>query len=493
MEAQDMKADCSEQLTFWKIGKQEVTVDFQAEDIVTDAGLLQVRQFERELGVIAELARRWADPRSQLFVTYDSEKILTQLVYQILAGYADCNDANALRNDALFKTLLDIAPDAEEAHLASGSTLARFHNAYTRRQQEVPRVDRPAFFEQRAARLDRVRVLNQYLPELFLKTRRQRPPYVIIDLDATDDPTHGQQLLTGFHGYFDQYQYFPLLLFDGQSGFPLGAWLRPGTVHASQGAIDALDGIVRQLRQQWPDLTILVRGDSGFAVPEMYEYCEENGLFYAFGYATNAVLKRRTEWLCNTVAFAARMWGESLQRFVSFEDYQAGSWLRPRRILAKVEANALGPNRRFVVTNLCGDPQGLYHGFYVQRGNVPERPIGELKNHLQADRLSCHGFTANAMRLGLHTLAYAIMVLLREALAEEVPELAKAEVATLRQRILKVAARVRTSTRRIWFHVSASWPLRDLLIRVHRALAKYLAGIRSVRSPIPLTGALALK
>jgi hypothetical protein len=338
-----------------------------------------------------------------------------------------------------------------------------------------------------------VRVLNRYLPELFIKTRRQRPPYVIIDLDATDDPTHGQQLLSGFHGYYDQYQYFPLLLFDGQTGFPLGAWLRPGTVHSSTGAIEALADIVRQLRQRWPDVLILVRGDSGFAIPEMYEYCENQGLLYAFGYGTNAVLKRRTEWLCNTISFAARMWGEKFQRFLSFEDYQAGSWSRPRRILAKVEANLQGPNRRFVVTNLSGDPKGLYHGFYVQRGDVPEKPIGELKNQLQADRLSCHGFTANAMRLGMHTLAYAIMVLFREAMAEEVPELAKAEVNTIRQRILKVAARVRTSTRRIWFHLSASWPLRRLLIRVHDALAKYVAQIRSARTAVPTTCPLMLK
>ena len=480
-----MKTDCSGQLTFWKIGKQQVTADFQGGQIVTDAGLLPVREFERELGIIAELARRWPDPRSQKFVTYQVQTVLTQQVYQILAGYADCNDANPLRNDALFKTLLDLSPDDEKCTLASGSTLARFQYAYTRRQRELPAEQRPAFFEQRRARLQRVELINRYLPELFIRTRRKPPPYVIIDLDATDDPTHGQQLLTGFHGYFDQYQYFPLLLFDGATGFPLGAWLRPGTVHASCGAVDALEQIVTQLRQSWPDVMILIRGDCGFAIPEMYEFCEENGLFYAFGYATNEVLKRRTNRCLQTVKLAARMWDEKIQRFLAFEDYQAGSWSRPRRILAKVEANRIGPNRRFVVTNLSGDPQGIYHGFYVQRGNVPEQPIGEFKNDLQGDRLSAHGFTANAMRLGLHTLAYAIMVLFREAAAEEVPELAVAQVGTIRQRLFKVAARVRTSTRRIWFHLSASWPLRDLMVRVQRALQTYVASLRHVQTVAP--------
>ena len=248
-----MKTGCAEQLTFWKIGKQEVTADFQGGEIVTDAGLLPIRNFERRLDILSGLARRWPDPRSQKLVTYQAEQVLTQLVYQILAGYADSNDANSLRHDALFKTLLDLPAGQRERHLASGSTLARFHYAYTRREHEKPVEERPAFFEQRQARLDRVQLLNDYLVELFVRTRRETPSYVIIDLDPTDDPTHGQQLLTGFHGYYGQYQYFPLLLFDGESGFPLGAWLRPGTVHASCGAVQALEEVVKALRKAWPD------------------------------------------------------------------------------------------------------------------------------------------------------------------------------------------------------------------------------------------------
>jgi hypothetical protein len=488
-----MKTECAAQLTFWKIGKQEVTADFQGGEIVTDAGLLPIRKFERQLGILSGLAQRWPDPRSQKLVTYGPDHVLTQLVYQILAGYADSNDANPLRHDALFKTLLDLPADEPDSHLASGSTLARFHYAYTRRQHELPAAERPAFFEQRQARLDRVQLLNDYLVELFVRTRPKPPSYVIVDLDPTDDPTHGQQLLTGFHGYYGQYQYFPLLLFDGESGFPLGAWLRPGTVHASCGAVQALDEVVRALRKVWPDVTIVVRGDCGLAVPEMYQYCEENGLFYALGYASNEVLKRRTARHLETVRLAAKVWGQKVQHFEVLEDYQAGSWPHPRRVLAKLEANDQGTNRRFVVTNLSGDPQGLYHGFYVQRGNVPERPIGQWKNDLEGDRLSAHGFTANAMRLGLHTLAYAIMVLFREAMADEVPELATAEVGTIRQRLLKVGARVTTSARRIWFHFSASWPTRGLFIRVCHALDRYVASLMPVRCAGPLVATALLK
>lgn len=488
-----MKTRCAEQLTFWRIGRQEVTADFQGGEIVSDAGLLPIRNFERQLGILSGLAQRWPDPRSQKLVTYRAEHVLTQLVYQILAGYADSNDANPLRHDALFKTLLDLPPDAPDRHLASGSTLARFHYAYTRRQCELPAAERPAFFEQREARLDRVQLLNDYLVELFVRTRRKAPPYVIVDLDPTDDPTHGQQLLTGFHGYYGQYQYFPLLLFDGQSGFPLGAWLRPGTVHASCGAVQALDEVVEALRKVWPEVMILVRGDCGLAVPEMYDYCEQNGLFYALGYASNAVLKRRTARHLETVRLAAKVWGQSVQHFEVLEDYQADRWPHPRRVLVKLEANSQGTNRRFVVTNLSGDPQGLYHGFYVQRGNVPERPIGQWKNDLEGDRLSAHGFTANAMRLGLHTLAYAIMVLFREAMADEVPELTTAEVGTIRQRLLKVGARVTTSARRIWFHLSASWPMRELFVRVCLALDRYVASLIPARRVGPLVAVAALK
>src|SRR6185312_1881779 len=196
--------------------------------------------------------------------------------------------------------------------LASGSTLNRFLYAYTRRQAELPRAERPAFFEQRTARLERIQLFNDYLVELFVRTRTQPPRHVVIDLDATDDPTHGQQLLTGFHGYYDQYQYYPLLVFDGDSGFPLGAWLRPGTVHASTGAVDALDEVVQTLRRAWPDVLILVRGDNGLAVPEMYEYCELQGLLYAFGYATNEVLKRRTAELLAQVEREQQERGESV-------------------------------------------------------------------------------------------------------------------------------------------------------------------------------------
>jgi Transposase DDE domain group 1 len=467
-----MPADCLEQLTLWNIGPQEVSVRFDGGRVVSDAGLLSIREFDRKLGILSGLAARLPDPRAQRCVTYSCEDLLVQRVYQILAGYPDGNDAQQLRGDPLFQTLADLSPDGEQT-LASGSTLNRFHQAYTRRQAELPVEERPVLLEQQAARNERLRIFNDYLLDLFVRTRQQRPSHVILDLDATDDPTHGQQVLSFFHGYFEQYQYFPLLVFDGVSGFPLAAWLRPGTVHASCGAVSILADIVARLRQAWPDITILVRGDTGLAVPEVYEFCEREGLLYAVGFASNDVLKERTDgWLADLQEFYywyGRGSGETIKRFEWLEDYQAGSWHQPRRLIVKLEVNRLGTNRRFVITNLSGQAQGVYQGFYVQRGDVPESPIGELKKGLQADRLSAHGFRANAMILLEHVIAYAVVVLYRQAAATVAPEVARAEVSTLRQRLWKVGAIVTTSTRRIWFSFSETWPFAELWCRVHAA------------------------
>jgi hypothetical protein len=493
MEAFVMTTECPRQLTFWSMGRQEVTVDFEGGRVVTDTGLLPIRLLDKELGVLAEIAARLPDPRTQKFVTHTREAILTQDVYQILAGYPDGNDAQVLRADPLFQTLVGVSA-TEEQKLASGSTLNRFHHAYTRRQAELPIEERPVLQEIDAAQTQRLKILNNYLPELYLRTRQTPPPYVILDIDPSDDPTHGQQVLSFFHGYYDQHQYFPLFVFDGETGFPLAAWLRPGTVHASCGAVETLRPIVQALRAAWPNVTILVRGDTGLARPEVYEFCEAEGLLYAFGYASNEVLKERTAQALSDLqtyyAFYQQRTPE-VQRFEVIEDYQAESWSRPRRIVAKIEINRHGSNRRFVVTNLSGMGQGIYHGFYVQRGAVPEKPIGELKNGLHMDRLSFHRFRANSLKLLEHTLAYALVVLHREA-TSAIPEVAKAEVSTLRQKLWKVGAVVVASVRRIWFHFSATWPNRDLFVQVYQAVRQFVQRLRPEPAAWPIAGLLPL-
>jgi hypothetical protein len=455
-------------------------VAFDGGRIVSDAGLLSLRALEKSLGLVADLARRLPDPRAPEFIHHSAEALLTQQVYQFLAGYPDGNDAEVLRDDPLFQILADVSPDADRP-LASASTLNRFQYAYTRRQQEIPEEDRPAYRDMYTARSQRLDILNDFLLDWFLRTRRTPPLQVTIDLDGTDDPVHGQQALSGYHGYYQQHQYFPLLAFDGDSGFPLAAWLRPGRAGGSWGVLQTLDRLVRRLRSVWPDVLLVVRGDNGVAGPEVYEYCEAEGLLYAFGYASNAVLQRATEPALSDVELYYAFYGHRepwLQRFEAIEDYQAGEWSRPRRIVAKIEINPQGSQRRFVVTNLSGHPRGIYRGFYVQRGAVPEQPIDELKNGLQADRLSASGFRANSFRLLLHVVAYALVVLYREASAA-IPEVATATVSTLRQRLWKVGAVLVSGPRRLCLHVSATWPWRRVWEAVHTAVASYVAAFQA--------------
>jgi hypothetical protein len=481
-----MSDDGTQQLTFWNLGSQQLRVDFDGGRIVSDAGLLSLRALEKPLGFLADLARRLPDPRSPKFIHHSAEALLTQQVYQLLAGYPDGNDADVLRDDPLFQILADVSPDAAQP-LASGSTLTRFQYAYTRRQHEMPEEDRPAYRDMYTARTERLEILNDFLLDWFIRTRRTPPAHVILDLDGTDDPVHGRQALSGYHGYFRQHQYFPLLAFEGSSGFPLAAWLRPGRAGANWGLVGALDRIVRRLRAAWPDVLILVRGDNGGAGPDLYEYCEAQGLLYAFGYSSNAVLQRRTDTAMSNMELYYQFYGHRdpwVQAFEAFEDYQAADWSRPRRIVAKLEINPNGSQRRFVVTNLSGQPRGIYRGFYVQRGAVPEQPIGELKNGLQADRLSASSFRANGFRLLLHVAAYALVVLFREA-AAAVPEVATATVSTLRQRLWKVGAVLVSSPRRLWLHVSETWPGRQIWEAVHRAVRAFVGQVVGRQQPAP--------
>jgi hypothetical protein len=257
----------------------------------------------------------------------------------------------------------------------------------------------------------------------------------------------------------------------------LAAWLRPGTAHGSWGAVEVLRALVAALRRAWPDVLILVRGDHSLAVPAMYTFCETAGLLYAFGYASNPALQRHTERAFWELQEYYHFYGRrepQVQRFEVLEDYRADGWERPRRVLCKLECTPAGSQRRFVVTNLSGDPRGLYRGFYVERGEVPEQPFDELKNGLDLGRLSAPSFRANAYRLLLHVVAYGLVVLFREA-AAAVAEVSRASVGTLRQRLWKVGAWVEVKRRALCFHVSATWPGRAWWVRVQEAVVAFAA------------------
>jgi hypothetical protein len=470
---------------------REVCLTFDGERVVSDTGLLAVRALDRSLHVLADLAVRLPDPRSPQYIRHSVEAILIQEVYQILAGYPDLHDADHLRDDPLFQILADVAPDPLQP-LASGSTLARFQYAYTRRQAELPPAQRTVLGEIDRAQTRRLPLLNADLIDLFIRTRRQPPAEIILDVDATDDPTHGRQTLSAYHGYFRQHQYFPLVVYDGATGFPLAAWLRPGTVHASCGAADVLAPILARLRAAWSGVRITIRGDSGLAVPEMYTFCAGHDARSVFGFGSNDVLEQATAQALADVQLYYHFYGRRephLQRFEEIRDYQAGSWPHPRRIVAKIEHTPQGSQRRFVVTDREETPAALYREWYMPRGAVPEQPIGEMKNGLQADRLSACGFRANAFRLLVHTVAYALVVLFREAVAV-VPEVATASVSTLRQRLWKVGAVVRVSARRVWLRVSATWPGRRVWLRVYEAVQQFVGQLRGGGEAVAVGGGL---
>ncbi len=253
--------------------------------------------------------------------------------------------------------------------------------------------------------------INTGIERLKQKHGGRLPASITLDLDATDDPTHGHQQLTLFHGYFGQYQYFPLIISEPTTKHVFVAWLRPGTVHASLGAEDDLMRVVNALRKERPDIAIHVRGDAGFGLPRMYEICEQNNLTYTFGFATNPRLKKRTEPLMNQ-AVEQHQQTQQKQRLFDCFPYQADTWDHPRTLIAKAECHSIGTNLRFVITNVANvvvsDDGQREYDHYIQRGESEQR-MDELKNGLHMDRLSCHRFMANFFVLLLHTAAFNLL------------------------------------------------------------------------------------
>jgi len=351
-------------------------------------------------------------------------------------GYEDTNDAAKLRSDPAIKITAEKLP-LTDPELASQPTLCRFENTTGPKQ---------------------LHKLSKKLFDLYLKTHPRHRPLIVLDIDSTDDPTHGAQQLSFFHGFYDQHMYHPLLVFDGLTGFPMAAMLRPGNVHAAHRAESVLKRLIKRLKKAYPGTPILARADAGFAVPRIYRLLEQQGVNYTIGLITNQRLRDKTAGLLETAGQTFEQTGQKQRRFTSFA-HRAGSWKHSRRVIAKVECMPQGTNQRFVVTNIPTDAQTLYDQVYVHRGETENR-IKELKLYLKADRLSCHRFEANQFRLLLHTYAYCLMWLLRQNL--QGTELATASFDTLRLKLLKVGARVKQSCRKVWFHCATSYPYKEL-------------------------------
>jgi hypothetical protein len=432
---------CHKQLRFQSLFYKEVIADFEGGRITSDAGGLLLRELDQRYRLAEKVSRCLHDPRETHKVKHDLLTLVRQRIFAIAQGYEDNNDAATLAKDPAFKIMAGRAPESA-GDLASQPTLSRFENRVNAKD---------------------LRRLSGWLFKLYLTTHPGPRKTIILDMDATDDPTHGKQQLSFFHGYYEEHMYHPLLVFDGRDGFPLAAVLRPGNAHASKGALAVLKRLIKKLKKAYPGALILFRADAGFAVPALYDYLEgQPETRYVIGFITNNRVLEKAAPLLLKAQRQYQETGEKQRLFTSFS-YQADSWDQPRRLIAKVEYTHLGANQRFVVTNLSRNPQFVYDDIYVLRGDVENR-IKELKLEIKADRLSCHRFLANQFRLLLHTAAYCLFWLLRHHLKGT--ELATAQVNTLRLKLLKIGARIRETSRRIWVHLASGYPYRDLLAKL---------------------------
>lgn len=434
-------AECSAPSSIRKPFSRQLHLDieFTAPEVSSDGGLLLLREVDDGLRLTESLAGCLSDSRSADRVVHSRHEQVRQRVFQIAMGWEDCDDADFLRLDPLWKTACD-REAKDPAGLSSQPTLSRFEND----------VDGKSLG----------RLLRRF-EQSWLDSLPEDRDVVILDLDSTDDPVHGQQQLGFFHGYFDSYVYHPLVMFDGTTGELITAILRPGKTHSSRGARGVLRRLIRKIRRRCPNCSIVVRGDSGFAVPRIFRELERleetlGGVDYLLGIAKNDRLVRSLDEELALAEGLRDKRGEKVVRFTSFR-YAAKSWKRTRRIIGKAEVTWLGPNPRFVVTSLDEfDPESLYRA-YCERGRC-ELWIKDFKNALAADRLSCSAFRANFFRLLLHAAAYRLLHALRGAAAHFSEHLGRAQFDTLRLRLLKIAAMVTQSTRRILVRLPGTHP-----------------------------------
>lgn len=412
---------------------------FDGGRITSDGGLVWLAEVDRELGLCEEIASHvpeWRGPS----VRHSLEMLVRQRVYQIACGYEDQNDSDTLRADPLLKLLLGRLPETD-LDLASQPTISRLEN--------VP----DAKVCLRIARA---------LGELYVRERGEGgvPERVLLDFDATADPTHGDQEGSYYHGFYKTRMYHPLVVFDGETNQLVAAVLRAGNTHASRGALSVLKRVVKRLREAWGEgVHIEIRADAGFAVPAVYEWCEKEGVGYTIGLVSNPRLERLAEPLLQRAERESEAREGEKVRLISDASYRAQSWERSRRVIYKAEVLEKGTNTRFVVTNNeNGEPRKLYD-WYVGRGEA-EGWIKDFKRALKADRLSCHRFFANQFRLLLHAAAYWLLDALRRRLVKA--GVRRMQLDTLRFLLVKIGGRVRQLLTKVRLHLASGHPAQRL-------------------------------
>jgi hypothetical protein len=431
-------------LSFSSLGRRNIVADFNGGYLTTDAGGLLLREADRRTGLTQALADRIADPRDPAKIKHDVRTMLVQRIGGIALGYEDGNDHLTLRHDPLFQVLADQTPDPETP-LASPATISRWENRITRTSLVG---------------------MAEVLVDQFIQAHRKAPQQLILDFDATDDRVHGNQERRFFHGYYDHYCFLPLYVFCG--AHLLCAYLRPSKIDAAKHSRAILKLLVHRIRETWPRVKIIFRGDSGFCRWKTLRWCDRNEVGYVVGLVRNKVLERLAQPYTEAAQEAFEKTSVKQRHFHEVQ-YGAKTWDRKRRVIVKAEHLDKGPNVRFVVTNLEDPPDAIYDEWYTQRGDMENR-IKEQQLDLFADRTSCHGFLANQFRLLLASAAYVLVEHVRRV-GLQGTELAKAQVGTIRLKLLKVAARVTMSVRRIVLHLPSAYPYQRIFAWLVRRLA----------------------
>jgi hypothetical protein len=433
---------------------RQVTAQLDGSTLTSDAGGLLVRETDRRLKLLDRLATCFLDGRDPARIQHSIAELISQRVYGLALGYEDLNDHEQLRQDPVLKLLA--GKEQLQEPLAGKSTLNRLElGAGT-----PDRYKKITFWKQG---------IDELFVDIFLEAHREAPSQIVLDVDTTDVALHGEQEGRFFHGYYDQYCYLPLYIFCGEH--LLGVRLRPANIDASAGSLIEIRRIVEQIRHCWPEVRIILRGDAGFCRDELMSWCEDNRVDYVFSFARNERLRGM---IAEALAQAAQQWQQSQQParvFVEFP-YQTttGSWKHARRVVAKAEHIDGKENPRYVVTSLSAESwsaQKLYQELYCARGDMENRIKEQFT--LFADRVSSESMRANQLRMYLSGMAYVLVCGLRR-LGLCATELASAQAATIRVRLLKIGARVQVTVRRILVSLPHSYPWPDLFARVHQAL-----------------------
>ncbi|MDR5730423.1 MAG: IS1380 family transposase [Terriglobia bacterium] len=438
---------------FEACGRREVVARFDGGTISSDGGAFLLRQTDRRLNLLPRLAECFLDGRKQEQVEHSILEMLCQRVYGLALGYEDIHDHEQLRNDPVFGVLA--GREDLDAPLAGKSTLNRMELG-TGTQDRYKKI---TFWKE---------AMDELLVNVFLESYRTAPEEIVLDVDTTDLPLHGHQEGRFFHGYYDEYCYLPLYIFCGEH--VLCARLRESNHDASFGCLAEIQRIVAQIRAAWPEVKIILRGDSGFCRNELMSWCENQGVDFVFGLARNQRLRKI---IGAQMYEATQQWnqtGKPARVFAEF-DYQTrktkqSGWDRKRRVVAKAEHIDGKENPRFVVTSLSsmGWPgKALYEELYCARGDMENRIKEQFS--LFADRVSTETIRANQMRLYLSTMAYVLVSGLRR-LGLKATELAQAQVSTIRTKLLKIGAQIRVTVRKVWVSMASSYPWQGLYQQV---------------------------